>query len=178
MDKQIEIKRGEGVMVDLLNQEMNELQAHQKQIEEMAKVLDGDCGECYTCKYFEHKGTNCTYLLGAEYLYNAGYRKIPEGVVVLKKEEYESVKDSVDLLREYESVSNSLIKSNELCRKLIDDKKELKRQLEQTRKETAEKFAERLKSHPIAKTWFLYNADGKINVVIDEILKEITEGKI
>lgn len=67
----------------------------QKQIEEMAKVLDGDCGECYTCKYFESRGINCTYLLGAEYLYNAGYRKIQDNEIVITKDEYESLKKGV-----------------------------------------------------------------------------------
>ena len=100
----------------------------QKQIEEMAKVV-----RKYYSGFSEYKV--------AEEIYNI---LIPENAVVLTREEYESVKDNVDLLREYESVSNSLIKSNELCRKLVEDKKELKRQLKQTRKETAEKFAKKI----------------------------------
>lgn len=47
----------------------------EKLIEEMARVIDIDCGECYTCQYYESKGINCTCLLQAEELYNAGYRK-------------------------------------------------------------------------------------------------------
>ena len=58
----------------------------QKQIEEMAKTYcqNGfNCGEnCQTngCRVYEV----CTEL------YNAGYRKIPEGAVILTKAEYES----------------------------------------------------------------------------------------
>ena len=152
----------------------------QKQIEEMAKVLSTvkrcdalALSECIKkkCEYPHYEGVTCIAEHQAETLFNAGYRTIPEGAVVLTREEYESVKDSVDLLREYESVSNSLIKSNELCRKLVEDKKELKWQLKQTRKETAEKFAERLKAE---------SDDGVIHLTlyeIDEICKEISEGK-
>ena len=98
----------------------------------------------------------------SEYLYNAGYRKIPENAVLLTREEWEQ--------RAYVHAME-----NELCKKCRERVAEA---YEKIRKETAEKFAEKLKSYPIAKTWFLYNADGKINVVIDEICKEITESKV
>ena len=139
----------------------------QKQIEEMAKVLDGDCGECYTCKYFEHKGTNCTYLLGAEYLYNAGYRKIPENAVVLtnKKLELGEYKGEVQVMAMTRRVYDAI--------------------LAQARKETAEKFAERLKdtiTQPTEMEFFKNpNKRGKVDKtlllgLIDEICKELTEG--
>lgn len=157
----------------------------QKQIEEMAKIIKETnlCGfACDTCKYKNISVVNdCKSKLIAEELLKHYQPKIPKNAVVLKKEEYESVKDSVDLLRENESVSNSLIKSNELCRKLIDDKKELKRQLEQARKETAEKFAELAKEllDKQEKGW----SANMIWIItakncIDEIAKEITEGEI
>ena len=57
----------------------------QKQIEEMARIILVNCGECYTCKYKDE--LHCADLLSAEELYNAGYRKIPEGAVVLTREE-------------------------------------------------------------------------------------------
>ena len=63
-------------------------------IEEMAKIMDIDCGECYTCEYYESKGINCTCLLQARELYNAGYRKIPEGAVVLTKEELAQIQSN------------------------------------------------------------------------------------
>lgn len=112
----------------------------QNQIEEMARIIcdnynNGGCEiDGYVCNY------RCSNYVDCERLYNAGYRKIPEGAVVLSFE---------DLVMRDEKIKT-------LCKR-----------------KTAEKFAERLKSHPIAKTWFLYNADGKINVVIDEICKEL-----
>jgi hypothetical protein len=139
-----------------------------KAIEEMTDYLFGNAISHDT----QFKG-DCRSI--ARDLYNAGYRKIPENAVVLTREEYDSVKDSVDLLREYESVSNSLIKSNELCRKLVEDKKELKRQLKQAGKETAEKFAVMLKgSLDISVEG--YSTSEVINEIedkIDEICKEI-----
>ena len=59
-----------------------------KQIEEMAKlacsVFDGDCCNCSFRFYMP-----CPPKSSAERLYNAGYRKIPDGAVVLTGEEYE-----------------------------------------------------------------------------------------
>ena len=83
-------------------------------------------------------------------LYNAGYRKIPENAVVLTREEYEWLTCCFGKFEE-----------------IMNDIKEL------TRKETAGKFAERLKG--------LFYEYGKytgyyINEIIDEICKEFTEG--
>lgn len=91
-----------------------------------------------------------------EHLHRAGYRKIPKGAVVLTREEYDELtltKQSIfDMLEER------------------DDK---------ARKETAEKFAERLKSEKYLIQGLL--KDSKIchinHRTIDEIAKEITEGK-
>lgn len=69
MDKQIEIKRGEGVMVDLLNQEMNELQEGLKQKQDK-RLKHGKTGTrlfniwqnmkercyCETNPYFQYYG--------------------------------------------------------------------------------------------------------------------------
>lgn len=99
----------------------------QKKIEEMAKVIDGDCGECYTCKYFEYKGINCTYLLSAEYLYNAGYRKIQANEVIRKIDESEQsdwldgykvgFKEGVIALR-----TQFKLKIDEICKEITEDK--------------------------------------------------------
>jgi hypothetical protein len=60
----------------------------QKQIEEMAKVLSTvkrcealAVSECIKkkCQYPHYGGVTCIAEHQAEYLYNAGYRKIPEG---------------------------------------------------------------------------------------------------
>lgn len=123
----------------------------QKQIEEMAKVISVNCGECYTCKY--RGAINCVDFLSAEELYNAGYRKIPEGAVVVSRAEYNDLKG---------------------LEKHFDDY--LIKEIVATRKETAEKFA-RLASEAFLKVncidldeWDWYRNK------IDEICKEITEG--
>lgn len=132
----------------------------QKQIEEMEKDLYGiqtyAYMEIYPCRQKQPNE------IVAEHLVRKGWIKPAEGAVVLTKEEYKSVKDSFDLLREYESVSNSLIKSNELCRKLIDDKKELKRQLEQTHKETVKKFVNLLTDNGKRQTLSIEDAKDNI----------------
>lgn len=55
----------------------------EKQIEEMGKILCNDMG----CKYCER----CYYLMKAENLYNAGYRKITNDLVVLNRDEYNNL---------------------------------------------------------------------------------------
>lgn len=69
----------------------------QKQIEEMeiAKTLCANCRkDGYSCSlYSSDDDWVCVQERErAEALYNAGYRKIPEGVVILTKAEYESKK--------------------------------------------------------------------------------------
>ena len=62
-----------------------------QQIEELAKIVSTDCGECYTCE-FEHNPSakiRCIDYAIATDLYNAGYRKVPENAVVLTQEEYD-----------------------------------------------------------------------------------------
>ena len=73
----------------------------QKQIEEMAKDIaqatfeaTQEClgTECENCRHwigFSREG--CKDCYKAEYLYDLGYRKIPEGSVVLSKEEHKSL---------------------------------------------------------------------------------------
>lgn len=55
-----------------------------QQIEKMAKVLCGITKACKDCKL----NGNCLAYNSAEALYNAGYRKIGEDVVVLTSEEW------------------------------------------------------------------------------------------
>ena len=137
---------GEGAFVDLLNQEMKELQESQKQIEEMASYLIGK----------NVTGSDSTRVLSLGYLtvreiasilVNAGYRKIPEGSVVLETSVYESLE-----IKNYRDVIS-----------------------ERVRKETAEKFAERLKKQFEHCCGDVYSAC-QIDEKIDEIAKEITEG--
>ena len=143
-------------------------------IEEMAKLVQGDmCGDrpCEECNYHGFKtkilSRYCGTYLIAEKLYAAGYRKIPEGAVVLTRKDRE----------EFNELYRSALQRAEKWEKLCGIK------IKETRKETAEKFAERLKekleeNSPIA-GYDLEDLefDGEtIQECIDEICEEFTEG--
>lgn len=49
----------------------------EKQIEEMAEILAGDCGDCSNCEY-DNDVKGCCFK-NAERIYNAGYRKERQG---------------------------------------------------------------------------------------------------
>lgn len=156
-----------------------------KIIEEMAKVMS---------RHYE-KGGICGLKDFAEALYNAGYRKIPEGAVVLTDDELNEVIDtckvsmivtdddgekyiSLDDHNEYTERLGKLVRQRkariEYLEKLLDDRCD--RCIERERKETAEKFAE------MVKMAFYYEFDELIPSImadkIDEICKEITEGNV
>lgn len=160
----------------------------QKQIEEIARTT---CN--YNAENFEScvectKGwlLSCDRLVQAEKLYKAGYRKIPENAVVLTREEFESLGLVVETVQEYESQNGQpvLVKERKVVKKLQTDFTELlnqeirELQLAQTRKETAEKFAERLKLKlkELELGGWVESETKCFNEVIDEICKEITEG--
>ena len=62
-----------------------------KQIEEMAKILASDCGDCSKCDCYhkEIDGTDACYFKYAEMIYNAGYRKASE----VAREIFEEIED-------------------------------------------------------------------------------------
>lgn len=114
-----------------------------KIIREMAKTY---CKNGFNCGTYCQTNGCRVYEVCTE-LYNAGYRKIPEGEVVVSRAEYNDLKG---------------------LEKHFDDY--LIKEIMGTRKETAEKFAERLKAvlkHPL---------DNPLHSVIDEICKELTKG--
>lgn len=177
MDKQIEIKRGG--MVDLLNQEMNELQEglKQKQIEEMAEeknskqwqIRDKYCLRIQ--KATQYKG-DCDYedvpSILVDYEKEIKKELIPEGAVVLTREEYDELCCSMGVSRQEVDRVIDMVEND-------------------TRKETAEKFAERLKDYLCDKSILEFGSDDSYIITasldecygkIDEICKEFTEGKV
>ena len=86
----------------------------------------------------------------SEYLYNAGYRKLPEGAVVLTREEYQ-------MLNYFNHRGEELLK--------------------QERKETAEKFAERLKEMAYQSSDWSHGVHPMVVEVdyIDEVCEELME---
>ena len=156
----------------------------QKQIDEMAKIMCGGCieNELMTCS-FTHEEIPCDFAKNfAEALYNAGYRKIPENAVVLTRGDYEKLLDvradvilkDIDKVfkEEFEDTKRSMEKKIKPIYKAIETR---------TRKETAEKFAERLKYEVLnfcgTEEENGYFERGKIGFCeeIDEICKEFTE---
>ena len=107
-----------------------------KMIEEMAKeiykgatICDGKL--CQDCKYHKKSRyadkTNCQCTAIAESLITAGYRKVGEDEIVIKKDEYEE-------LQECDEANARLFTKNCI---LECSNKKLKKQLEQASKETA-----------------------------------------
>jgi molybdopterin synthase catalytic subunit len=150
-----------------------------KQIEKMAEIM-------YQVEAFELETL-------AEALYNAGYRKIDEDVVVLTEGEYSDMLSAeVETIErdiaEYwanedaESVAKELHKDG--YRKLDEHAilvlRKAKGLEEKVRKETAEKFAERLKERLDISVdgYSTSEVISEIEDKIDEIVKEITEGEV
>ena len=108
-------------------------------------------------------------------IYNAGYRKIPENSVVLTREYIKKyVKDCIAGQETGLDIINALISRAE----------RYKEKAKKIRKETAEKFAERLKYEVLnfcgTEEENGYFERGKIGFCeeIDEICKEFTESKV
>ena len=116
------------------------------------------------CFIKEHKKSLRGY---AEYLYNAGYRKIPEGAVVLTSEMYS----------DYLITQTNNAYLEEQVKKLQGDNERLYKNIgkfkDAVRKETAEKIAERAKEE----AFVVFMGEPIIRASkIDEICKELTEG--
>ena len=185
----------------------------QKQIEEMAKYCCNACEMGWGCDFGDcaEKGKdgykNCKLAKEtAEMIYNAGYRKIPENAVVLTDEELNEELDtfkcamivhdddgeryvSYDDYKEFTDRLGKIARQRkvriEQLEKLLDDRCD--RCLEQVRKETAEKFAEKVSQAIVDNTYPYFDKDGKpVNIwkavlgydKIDEICKELSEGKV
>ena len=130
----------------------------QKQILEIAEVI---------AKYISSRDFEVKFIINpkskafpfshtagvAEELYNAGYRKIPENAVLLTREEH------IQMLKD-------LAESNEITYKTA---------YERGCKETAEKFAEKLKSMVYQSTDWSHGEHPMVVEVdyIDEVLEEI-----
>lgn len=78
-----------------------------KQIEKMAKVLCGITKECRKCKL----NGKCLSYNSAELIYKAGYRKIPEGALVVLDEEMETFAKDFANSPQTREVMNGLIKA-------------------------------------------------------------------
>ena len=125
------------------------------------------------------------FLKYAEYLIKNGYCKIPKNAVVIDKDENpclscpvpEDIQRDVDCSTICGSVRLGIDWQNQ-CRVLVKENKQLTKELKQLRKETADKFAERLKENTVDE----YDSEGVNHPYVildyeelDEICKEFTE---
>ncbi|MBR2070419.1 MAG: hypothetical protein IJ981_03230 [Clostridia bacterium] len=121
----------------------------EKQIEEMAKIMCGnDCEECAKETSFlrgisleKAKAEKCLLKNCAKTLYEQGYRKIPDGAVVLTKEEYKQIYN--DERASYYRAENLFIENDLLNRKLVQARKE-------TAREVIKRFISQIEFHGIA----------------------------
>lgn len=157
----------------------------EEQIEEMAKIVD-EMYNVYTTQADDI----------AEGLYNAGYRKIQDGTVVLSREEYEMLKSlydtqkgaimtssigdlpltveglrkAVDEITRLNRVETEL---QELNAKYYNEAKDLRRELKQTRKETAKEIFQKVVNICRKEEDF---QDGTINTQLEPLYLGIMNG--
>ena len=142
----------------------------QEQIEEMAVlgcVRNPQAHTAEECAKCDFKQGQCNAYRHAEALYNAGYRKIQDGTVLLSREEYEMLKSlydtqkgaimtssigdlpltigglrkAVDEITRLNRVETEL---QELNAKYYNEAKDLRRELKQARKETAKEIFQKV----------------------------------
>ena len=124
-----------------------------KQVEEMAVIGCVRNPQAHTaeeCAKCDFKNGQCNSYRQAEALYNTGYRKIPKDSVVLSREEQEKILTATE--------------------KRI---KELKRQILQARKETAEKILNELLD--FVNGWFEGVENNDFCVELNRISKDLAK---
>jgi hypothetical protein len=120
-------------------------------------------------KLVESTPETFSYKKMCEYLYGEGYRKIPEGSVVLTREEYEGLKLFVE---KYPSAIK------ETAEKFAEM---LKARLEERKKICLERWKRYEKEGEADLAWYWNGKENEIHCVkadTYEICKEITEGKV
>lgn len=171
----------------------------QEQIEEMAVIGCVRNPQAHTaeeCAKCDFKQGQCNAYKHAEKLYNAGYRKIQDGTVVLSREEYEMLKSlydtqkgvimtssigdlpltveglrkAVDEITRLNRVETEL---QELNAKYYNEAKDLRRELKQTRKETAKEIFQKVVNICIKEEDF---QDGTVNTQLEPLYFGIMHG--
>lgn len=164
----------------------------QQQIKEIAEILKNSATE--STKYFQAevkkafrngaknlKRNDCEksiHDIAAEDLYNAGYRKVPYGAVVLTPEERdEEMEATNEILAERDKLKAKIDKLEE---QLAEYKKPIDKFINDREVQSVREFAERLKK-TVTKYLYRTNFDGhkdfdidfaELCRIIDELLKE------
>ena len=136
-------------------------------IEEMAKEISESNILCKDCG--DYGDTYCTEAI-ANTLYKAGYRKIPEGSVVLSTEDYS----------DYLTLQSNYTNAKERCEKLQADNERLYKNLgkfkESVRKETAKEILRDIKYEIEDRNGAMLEEDLSVDAtILQEVLNEIAK---
>ena len=117
------------------------------EMKDMAIIISGST-ELDTMNYYSAR-------YKAKALIDAGYRKVADDEIVIKKSEYKELKkyrtdwlnsEKMHLQAELEDTEFELGCSNRLFQKVCEEKKELEKQLEQAKQETAREILQEFKT--------------------------------
>lgn len=153
-----------------------------KMIEEMAK----DLKNCLPSSWYWLKSVDSDTYCVAKHFHEQGYRKLPEGSVVLSKKEHQKycaykiiepqIRGCLDRERELEKQISELEEQRDrqvyISENLIQEKH---RWTEQARKETAEKFVKKLENGIDNLDIILHEDNDEQYVSINQLLKFIDE---
>lgn len=103
-----------------------------RETREIAQVLSADWCRKGKCTKNKCTADDCDCMTMAREIYNAGYRKIPDGAVVLTKDEYDGLVMGRPLIYRVQMPTEHFMK-------------ECKKDIENARKETAKELLEILK---------------------------------
>lgn len=160
---------------------------NKEQIEEMAVIGCVRNPQAHTteeCAKCDFKNGQCNSYIHAEALYNAGYRKVPYGAVILMpKERDEELKACNEKQAELEAEIEILkIQNNnlEIAFDRLNARSErfesnMKSVLEIEKRNAVEEFAKKLKERLMQDRVTNDNVVIVTGVLIDELLKEFTE---
>ena len=136
-----------------------------KQIEEMAVICGGcknTCDECFESyeklflKKIKNREKHCQAIAHSKNLYKQNYRKIPEGAVVLTREEYEEQEKKI---REQAQIESVEIYKNALIAERAKARKETAREIIEYLQDNGRKY----------ETWYLiYELKKQCGVEVEE----------
>ena len=161
-----------------------------RMIEDMAEVLNQASDKCFAtecedCKYYRADDDyyRCKGVLEAEALYNANYRKIADNEIVIKKDEYGTLKAQNDTLELYNKdlkyTNKQLANANKLFAKrndeLLDELQEctdIKAKTEQeTAREILQEFMTKISSFTVTGGLSIIRVDINIDFVKNLVKK-------